>query len=311
MEGTGVTTVTRIEHPVDGYEGANSTYLLPESGIVIDPGPPGATHRERLGEGIETAGLALEEIDHVLVTHYHADHSGQAIELADRANATIHMHESDAPYVAEYEAFRAERIDRDRTMLRRSGTPHDVIESVFDIDVALSMPETYPVVSHSDGDEFGPVTVHATPGHTLGHAAYEIGGHLFVGDTVLPQYTPNIGGGDTRLEDPLKIYLDTLLHIDAASWSESGYPGHGSGVTLGSRINEIRAHHADRRQAVRDVVARLESATPWQVATRLFGPLEGIHAKMGVGEAKAHLVRLHAEGHLVEAETQPVRYRPT
>jgi hypothetical protein len=42
--------------------------------------------------------------------------------------------------------------------------------------------------------------------HSGSHAVFAADGTLFVGDAVLPTYTPNIGGSDTRTEKPLETY---------------------------------------------------------------------------------------------------------
>jgi glyoxylase-like metal-dependent hydrolase (beta-lactamase superfamily II) len=52
---------------------------------------------------------------------------------------------------------------------------------------------------------FGLMVIHS-PGHIAGHAcdefATEDGRQAFIDDTVLPVYTPNVGGSDCRLDNP-------------------------------------------------------------------------------------------------------------
>jgi glyoxylase-like metal-dependent hydrolase (beta-lactamase superfamily II) len=102
-----------------GPEGGNSAWVLPEHGVVVDPGPPGDEAFEHLRSELLAVGLALEDVADVLVTHWHVDHVGLAPRLADAADATLHLHERDAPLVADYAVERERRVGRDAAHARR------------------------------------------------------------------------------------------------------------------------------------------------------------------------------------------------
>jgi glyoxylase-like metal-dependent hydrolase (beta-lactamase superfamily II) len=210
--------IARIGHGGASPEGENSTYVLPDRGVLIDPGPPGEEAWRRLRTGLEENDIALADIRDILVTHWHIDHAGLAPRLSEAADATIHMHESDAPLLADYAAERQARLQRDTRRLRTWGAPEAVIDSVRDGDTPSPVPDECPVSPHADGDTVAGLELLHTPGHTQGHLAIAAGdvveGYgtpwgsrgeptLFVGDLVLPTYTPNVGGSDTRLADPL------------------------------------------------------------------------------------------------------------
>jgi glyoxylase-like metal-dependent hydrolase (beta-lactamase superfamily II) len=57
------------------------TWLLGDK-VMIDPGPPIASHVENLLE-------AQPDVTHILVTHRHADHAPAAVSVARRTNARI------------------------------------------------------------------------------------------------------------------------------------------------------------------------------------------------------------------------------
>lgn len=282
-------TVHRITVGDGSPEGTNSAYVLPEIGAVVDPGPSGDASWKRLVEGFENIDISLSDISSVFVTHWHMDHAGLAPRLADTADATLYMHEDDAPMIGEYAVERARRLDHDARTLAEWGVPGEVIDAIQTTDDPTSIPDKYPVHPVSDGDHMGLEVIH-TPGHTLGHAAFAAEETLFVGDAVLPTYTPNVGGGDTRMENSLKAYLRTLGRLQ--SRAETTYPGHGVDLDLGARIDEIRSHHERRSRRIHALICEHDRATPWEIATRLFGEMSGIHAKMGAGEAAAHLFHL-------------------
>jgi glyoxylase-like metal-dependent hydrolase (beta-lactamase superfamily II) len=311
-------TVERIAHTAASPEGENSTYVLPETGLVVDPGPPGESPWETLTTGLRRAGLPVGAIETVAVTHWHADHAGLAPRLAAAADAELVLHEDDAALVGDYAAERERRLDRDARRLREWGVPDATVSEIVEGDTPSPMPDTCPVSAVADGESVAGTEALHTPGHTAGHLALLSEGALFVGDAVLPTYTPNVGGSDTRLKPALGTYLDTLDGLlerfegDSADAAPDAYPGHGATVDLPGRIRTIWDHHAER---ILDAVDALPDAdsdepgrTPWAVAQDLFGEMTGIHAKMGAGEAAAHLSFAAEHGFAAHVGEAPERY---
>jgi glyoxylase-like metal-dependent hydrolase (beta-lactamase superfamily II) len=316
-----------------GPEGGNSAWVLPDPGVVIDPGPPGDTAYEHLEAGIEDAGLAVDDVEHVLVTHWHADHAGLAPRLAATADASLCLHERDAPLVADYAAERERRLERDAETLARWGVPEPHFESLRSADAPSPLPDSTPVDALADGDTVGPLEVLHTPGHTAGHAAFVpldgdgIGGDAgscrgFVGDALLRTVTPNVGGGDTRQDQPLAAYRRTLDRLE--STVDQAHPGHGTPFELAPRVAELREHHRERAEAIYDALAERPDpdtdgergtgqrtgggATPWAIATERFGEMTGYHVKFGAGEAFAHLADLTSLGFAERVRDDPLEY---
>ncbi|WP_224337458.1 MBL fold metallo-hydrolase [Haloprofundus halobius] len=310
--------VHRIEVSEGSPEGTNSAYLLSDRGVVVDPGSSVDGAWERLVAGLSDAGLELADVSSVLVSHWHVDHAGLAPRLCEASGATLYMHEDDAAFVTDYATARRERVQRDARRLATWGVPEETVEAVVEGDEPSPMPDAYPVETLVDGDTVADVEVVHTPGHTLGHAAFAVvgdgssDGALFVGDAVLPTYTPNVGGSDTRVDDPLGTYRETLFRLRAravaSEFPEMAQPGHGSELSLTSRIDEILSHHETRTRRVRDCLEADGPLTPWQVATRLFGEMRGIHVKMGAGEAAAHLSALVSTGRVDRIDGVPLMY---
>jgi glyoxylase-like metal-dependent hydrolase (beta-lactamase superfamily II) len=301
-----VTEAVRVDVGGDSPEGSNSAYVLPDRGTVIDPGPPGDAVYRTLRAGIADAGLALSDVEHVVVTHWHVDHAGLAPRLAAAADAAIHMHERDAPLVAEYAAARLERIERDAATLADWGVPDARVREVRASDAPSPMPDATPVERHRDGDVVAGGEVLHTPGHTEGHLAFRVGDSTFVGDAVLPTYTPNVGGSDTRSTDPLAAYVRSLATLTRRAGTF--YPGHGSSVAVPGRIETILEHHRDRARRTFDRLDARGEATPWEVARDLFGEMRGVHVKFGAGEAAAHLRSLASRSHVRRIGSNPQRF---
>src|SRR5262245_10099048 len=98
--------------------GTNSYLLGRERFLIIDPGPLGEAHIERLLQ--ETAG----RIDAVLVTHTHRDHSPAAAVIAARSGAPLlgmaapALGPQDTTFLPQRELHDGDVIDFDAGRLR-------------------------------------------------------------------------------------------------------------------------------------------------------------------------------------------------
>lgn len=301
----------RIDVGDGSPEGANSAYVLPDRDVLIDPGPPTEQAWSKLQAGITRADLSITDIEHVFVTHWHIDHAGLTCRIAERANATVHAHRADCPLIGDYTNARQRRLERDEQTLARWGVPETRRTQVIDGDSPSPLPDSFPIRAHDDGDEVAGVEVVHTPGHTAGHISLRTDDAIYLGDLLLPTYTPNVGGSDTRLTDPLAKYLSSLNRFDDVA--DHGYPGHGTTIDIPSACEAVRDHHRERARACFQALDSAESSaiTPWTVAQELFGEMRGVHAKFGAGEAAAHLERLAALDLVRPLEGTPVEYTRT
>src|SRR3954452_24487919 len=108
--------------------GSINAWLLPgEPLALIDTGPCDDAALAELEAGLQRAGVRLEDLELVLVTHHHLDHSGLASTIAARSGARIAAYERAAAYGAHYE----ERGEADRrfslALMRHHGVPAPVI----------------------------------------------------------------------------------------------------------------------------------------------------------------------------------------
>lgn len=290
----------------DEFEGENNAYVLHDgdSLALVDTGIATTDVREDLREGLAEYGYEFSDVDDIVLTHFHTDHAGLAGEVQAESDATVSVHEADAPIVEGDEAAVAALDERRREYLETWGIPASKREELLGVVEAVTrLNESYPTVTPiEDGDtlEVGGQTLEAVhaPGHALGLCCFEIGGRdeAFVGDVILPVYTPNVGGADVRVERPLETYLETLRTIADRDYDRV-WPGHRDPIEEPTeRALTIIDHHRERTERVVDVLAEHGPADPWAVSAELFGELEGIHIVHGPGEAFAHLDHLVHEG---------------
>jgi len=296
--------VHRIRLGNEEFEGENNAYLLVGEGptTLVDTGVATENVLAQLEAGLADLGFEVEDVDVVVLTHWHSDHAGLAGHVQSVSGATVHAHEADAPLVGGHALVDMEDLHRER--LAEWGVPEDKRSEILDTAERASALAGEPVdvdpLVEGDVVEAGDVTLRVV--HTPGHAAglitlvVEGTGHALVGDTVLPVYTPNVGGADLRVDRPLATYRDSLHRLADADFDRF-YPGHREPIDdPNERIREILDHHEERTGRVIDALERLGPSTPWEVSAELFGELSSIHILHGPGEAYAHLDDLDRRG---------------
>ncbi|MCU4971954.1 MBL fold metallo-hydrolase [Halobacteria archaeon AArc-m2/3/4] len=295
------------------FEGANSTYCFDgESTVLIDTGVAIDETRAELESELAALGVEFADVDAIVLTHYHADHSGLAGEIQAESDATVYAHPADAPLIAGDAGAWEDLEATQRRLFEEWGMPEPAREELLGF---LRMSESEGIYGEpvdvtpvEDGEtlSFGVGTdereleleVCHTPGHTAGHICLVHDEEIFTGDALLPEYTPNVGGADVRVDRPLEQYLRTL-EIIADGGFDRAWPGHREPIDdPAQRARRIRDHHEERAFRVLSALESSEPADAWTVSDRLFGDLSTIHILHGPGEASAHLEHLTRTGAL-------------
>lgn len=143
-------------------------------------------HGGQIVESVQSLGRVAGEIQHILVTHHHPDHTGSLAELARTTEAPVYVHPADVPFVEGDQTWSG--FNRDSGVGRLLGP--------LLMRFQPGRPTPTPVDHHlADGERLpiaGGVTVLHTPGHTPGHTSFLLprdGGVLLAGDAAI-----NVGG---------------------------------------------------------------------------------------------------------------------
>ena len=227
--------------------------------VVIDPGPDLADHVEAL-----LAGLAGEQVTHILITHTHRDHSPAARALQRATGAPTYGF---GPHAGG-----------------KRGEPG--IEEGGDWDFTPDI-----VVRDGDWVEGGGWRFEAvhTPGHTSNHLCFGLpdSGILFSGDHVMGWSTSVIAPPDGDMAAYMAS-LDKLLgRRDTVYW-----PTHGPAITEPQR--HVRAFIAHRRERESGIIDCLKAGieTIDVMVERLYVGLNPALRRAAGRSVLAHLIDL-------------------
>lgn len=133
--------------------------LASEDGFtLIDTGMPNRS--KALIAEIEATGQALSDLKQIVLTHCHADHTGNVMELTRRANARVIAHEAEVPYLLRQKALPA------------SSWFQKALRSISDAVFSVQIERVDEPVRDGDTiDALGGLRVLHVPGHTPGSMA--------------------------------------------------------------------------------------------------------------------------------------------
>jgi hydroxyacylglutathione hydrolase len=289
----------------NAFEGQNNCYVLglePDAPLtLVDTGIAMADTEAELRAGLDEYGVGFADVEQILLTHWHPDHVGLAGTIQAESDCVVRAHEGDAGLIAQEAGAEAESRDTLETLIEEWGMPDGKQEELLGfLEMGEAGAGEAPEVTAFEGGERFDAGVELEavhlPGHSVGLAGFAFDGRdgreLFSGDAVLPYYTPNVGGADTRVDRPLEQYLNTLAGVIDAGYSRA-WPGHrGVIVDPVGRAADIIVHHRDRTRKIIDFLRTDGPADPWTVSAHLFGDLSTIHILHGPGESYAHLQHL-------------------
>ncbi|MCA9511413.1 MAG: MBL fold metallo-hydrolase [Myxococcota bacterium] len=291
----------RIVLPTPWEVGPVQIYVVDGDPLtLIDTGVRSAPSRAALESAFDALGRGLDEVRRVVLTHYHADHLGQAQLLRELGgDVEVGAHEDEVAMIEGFSEERDERIHENEELFRVYGVDDDTrrlqeswVRSVIAESPALCAPTRVDRVLR-DGDAVAfkgfELRVHHAPGHTIGHVVLEEpeSGTLLTGDTVMgnavPSTTTYFTSAHPDASDPLRrrqrfrglpAYLSSLRRLRALD-PRTILPAHGGTLRRPSRaiddallFYDVRIQRIER--GLRNLDALGQDATAWEIWRALF-----------------------------------------
>jgi glyoxylase-like metal-dependent hydrolase (beta-lactamase superfamily II) len=214
---------------------ANCYLVRGERCYLVDTNTPQCG--KKLVRELASAGVRPADLSHILITHYHYDHTGNLARLKRESGARVAAGAEDAPFIrGDIPAARPSELNRLGRFLRKLPSSWTSSYQRFEhceVDLLLR-----------EGDileELG-LEVLALPGHTPGGIGLldRADRRLFVGD--LASNYPGRVGGPTICASYSREEIAASLRRLAELEVDYMYPGHGR--VIGPRASEKVAAYA-------------------------------------------------------------------
>jgi glyoxylase-like metal-dependent hydrolase (beta-lactamase superfamily II) len=313
--------VHRIPLPTPFQVGDVNTYLLRGAPLtLVDSGPLMDETEARLDEALAALGVAVEDLELIVLTHQHADHVGLAGELVRRSGAELAGTAKLAAFLADTEASMDADDDYSVALMRRHGVTEGTMATLRGISRAFRRYVASARVDRvlADGGELvaGGRTwrVHERPGHSPTDTVLAGAGLLVAGDHLLEKISSNpilhapIGvadpvalAGSSDRPRTLPTYVESLRASAAADRGELVLPGHGDPFTGAAAVVEKRIEMHERR-ADKILAALDRRRTAADIGRDLWRHVPVTQAFLVLSEVLGHLDLLADRGAVVARE---------
>jgi glyoxylase-like metal-dependent hydrolase (beta-lactamase superfamily II) len=301
-----------------GVPHVNAYAIAAGDGIVlVDCGVHDADSMEQLQYSLRQAGLRIEQVRQLVITHAHVDHWGQAAAVAAASGCEVWLHPNH-----RHGTFATSEPSAARTRMveigRQSGVPAKLLQQVLSAATVPSFMGPLPsrwndlLPGIEIETDLGTFAVYETPGHAPSHVCLHEPAHrlLVSGDHLMGRVSHYYDYGYTP--DPVGEFLSSLALVDELD-ARLCVSGHGK------PFNDVHAHVEGNRtlvqQRLASVMAGLAAPAPnhagWAAAELIPGvfgaQLTVAAAGWWVQEMLVLLGHLELQGRIVRAEEDSVK----
>jgi glyoxylase-like metal-dependent hydrolase (beta-lactamase superfamily II) len=302
----------------------NSWLLRGEPLTLVDAGPLMEETEARLDAGLAELGLAVEDLELIVLTHQHDDHVGLAGELQRRSGAQLAGTAKLAAFMTDTDASMDADDAYSVALMRRHGVTEKTVETLHGISRAfrrfVADAQIGLILEEGGGLLAGGRSwrVHERPGHSPTDTVLVAPGLLLAGDHLLERISSNpiahapIGAPDAAVlaaspDRPrtLPIYVASLRATARADRGELVLPGHGDPFGGAAALVEKRTGmHERRAEKILAALDRPRSAA--DVGRDLWRHVPVTQAFLVLSEVLGHLDLLEDRGAVLPQERDGV-----
>ncbi len=229
-----------LELPMQGFGGPSVVYPVlltgEEGATLVDTGFPG--QGPALEAALKAHGLAMADLDRVILTHQDVDHIGNLPAVA-AGRATVLAHRLEAPYIEGRERLLKFNPERMQQMVARLP---EAARAQFE-KLMSDPPKATVDVLLEDGEElplYGGLTVIHTPGHTPGHISLYFPRHrVLISGDAMRVVNGQLEGPGPEVTPDMPTAMASLSKVPADVEYVLCYHGGLFGPAAGRRLQEI------------------------------------------------------------------------
>lgn len=312
-------TIHTLPIPTPFAVGRVNVYLVEDDPLtLVDAGPNSATSLLELEAALGRHERRVEDVERIVITHQHLDHSGLVATLVERSGAEVCALDALGPWLARFDDSMEEADAFAAAVMLRHGIPSDTVLALRGVtrqfrawgaSATVTRPladgATLPFASRS-------WRVWHRPGHSPSDTVFhdEASGELIGGDHLLKDISSNpllslpLSGGEldpAQRPKALVSYIASLRATRALDLTRV-WPGHGDPVDDHRALIDERLRLHERRERKLHGLIVERPRTAHELAQELWGNVAVTQAYLTLSEVLGHVDLLLDADKVVEVE---------
>jgi glyoxylase-like metal-dependent hydrolase (beta-lactamase superfamily II) len=301
--------IHRLQIPTPFAVGRVNCYLIEDEPLtLVDTGPNSGKSLDELEQQLSALGRSTEDLELVILTHQHIDHTGLVEIIASRSGAEVAAIDVVVPFIENF-GDDAELEDRfAASLMLQHGIPEDVVTALRSVSRSFRAWGARAQVTRPlhDGEQLRlrdrVLEVQHRPGHSPSDTLFWDAerGILLCADHLIAHISSNplisrpLDGSEERPR-ALMTYIESLRRTRELP-ARILLPGHGDPIVDHRGLIDQRLElHRRRAEKIFDLVAE-RPRTAYEIAQELWGNVAVTQAFLTLSEVLGHLDLLAADG---------------
>jgi glyoxylase-like metal-dependent hydrolase (beta-lactamase superfamily II) len=314
--------IHRLQIPTPFAVGRVNCYLIEDEPLtLVDTGPNSGKSLDELEQQLSALGRSTEDLELVVLTHQHIDHTGLVEIIASRSGAEVAAINAVVPFIENF-GDDVELEDRfAASLMLHHGIPEDVVTALRSVSRSFRAWGAQAQVTRPlhDGEQLRlrdrVLEVQHRPGHSPSDTLFWDAerGILLCADHLIAHISSNplisrpLDGSEERPR-ALMNYIESLKRTRELP-ARILLPGHGEPIVDHRMLIDQRLElHSRRAEKIFDLVAE-RPRSAYEIAQELWGNVAVTQAFLTLSEVLGHLDLLAANGRVREvADGDVVRF---